>query len=177
LINTTNNILKKFGGKVDEFHKPDTTEQSLPTPDDIEDIFALLDPDLHGFAESFTVNKDVSLKGYAFDITPAMREAVLYQGQAIPLNIQPDPDYDAANPAGEAADEAAGKLELDPDITHLRKTNAPPEISQQVAAQREAERKAYRDVANLRARIRRNNDLAAAATKMQQEQHHVHALK
>jgi hypothetical protein len=84
-------------------------------------------------------------------------------------NIQPDPDYDAANPAGEAADEAAGKLELDPDITHLRKTNASSEISQQVATQREAERKAYREIANLRARIRRNNDLAAAATKMQQD--------
>ena len=85
------------------------------------------------------------------------------------FNQQPDPDYDAANPAGEAAAEVAGKLELDPDITHLRKTNAPPEISQQVAAQREAERKAYREVANLRARLKRNNDLAAAATKMQQD--------
>lgn len=101
---------------------------------------------------------------YSFPITPEMREGVLYLGQQIPLNIQPDPDYDAAHPAGNVAAEATA--ELDPEITHLQQTNAPPQIRAEISQQTAAERKAYREVANLRARLRKNTELGILAQQM-----------
>ena len=176
LVNTTNNIIKKYGEKVEYAEKYSDLDNRIEALSQQLDNYKIdYSKDISAqFQEKNRILRELEElvkqqtkldplpSRFTFEIPQQLRELAVREGQPIPLNIQPDPDYDAATPTTDVGG-------IDPDVTHLRQSNAPPEISEQVSKQREAERRAYRDVANLRARIKRNNDLAGYAAKMQQE--------